>query len=167
VRLEELAVLGRPMGRSTLWPEDSRGRPDPGAMSASWCNGAAGLVPLWLAAHDMLGGDRHLARAMASAWTAYEIPHPATADLCCGLAGRAYALAALHRRTADPAWLDRARHLADRAMAVEQRDFRADSLYKGTVGVALLTEELITPTPAGLPFYEPEGWPGRPPQGQP
>jgi serine/threonine-protein kinase len=50
--------------------------------------------------------------------------------------------------------------LADRAAErIRDRPFRRDSLYKGEVGVALLVEELDGALPAGLPLYEPEGWP--------
>jgi hypothetical protein len=37
-------------------------------------------------------------------------------DLCCGLAGRAYALLALHRASGDDIWLREARALAVRAL---------------------------------------------------
>jgi len=56
-----------------------------------------------------IGGGRSLARLEGG-----EGP----VDLCCGYAGRAYALLELHGRTQDPVWLARARELADRAVRV-------------------------------------------------
>lgn len=101
-------------------------------LRASWCNGAAGHVPLWVLAHALLGDDRfeHLARG--AAWTAYEDRAGAPGDLCCGYAGRAYALLCLHRHLGEPVWLARARALTDRAAAsIEGYAFRRESLYKG------------------------------------
>jgi hypothetical protein len=45
------------------------------------------------------------------------------------------------------------------AVVDRDRPLRRESLYTGDVGVALLLEELSAPTSAGLPLYEPEGWP--------
>ena len=159
-RLAQLAALVRRDGRAASWPPDVRAPSLDNSLAAGWCNGAAGYVPLWTTAHRRLGDNRYLELAIGAAWEAYEGGDVAPGDLCCGLAGRAYALAALHRHTGDERWLIRARRLADRAAErVRDRPFRRDSLYKGEVGVALLIQELHRPTRAGLPLYEPEGWP--------
>lgn len=164
-RLDQLAELGRPRGRAMYWPADSRAPLLTGALSASWCNGSAGYVPLWTAAHTAFGDERYARLAAAAAWGAHEPAgrggdDTAPGDLCCGLAGRAYALAAMHRHTGDAVWLARARALAERAVERVHADpMRRDSLYKGEIGVALLVAELGTERPAGLPLYEPEGWP--------
>jgi serine/threonine-protein kinase len=80
-------------------------------------------------------------------------------SLCCGDAGRAYALLALHRRTGDEAWLPRARTLADRAMAAAGDPASAPpSLYQGPLGVAVLLADLERPEWARMPLFEAEGW---------
>jgi serine/threonine-protein kinase len=159
-RLDQLANLARWAGRTASWPPDAHSPALENTLVASWCNGAAGYVPLWTAAHLVFGDERYLELALAAAWTAYTGGDIAPGDLCCGLAGRAYALATVCRHTGDERWLTRARLLADRAAErIRDRPFRRDSLYKGEVGVALLVEELDGALPAGLPLYEPEGWP--------
>ena len=159
-RLAQLAALGRPVGRAIHWPLDSRTMVTEDALTTSWCNGAAGYVPLWTIAHTLLQDERYLELAAAAAWGAYSGQKTAPGDICCGLAGRAYAVAAMHRHTGDEQWLPRARLLSDRAVEpIRDRPLRRDSLYKGDIGVALLHEELSAPTSAGLPLYEPEGWP--------
>lgn len=159
-RLRELAALAAPLGRGWYWPIAAGPRRVQHGLVASWCNGAAGYVPLWLAAHRSLGEGLFVDLAVGAGWTAYEAP-VSGADLCCGLAGRAYALLALHRHTADGAWLERARELAGRAAAAAgaaPQDW-PDSLYKGTVGVALLAADLEQPERSAMPLFETEDWP--------
>jgi hypothetical protein len=162
-RLAQLARLAIPSGRGLVWPRELGG-PDDGALAATWCNGAAGLVPLWTLAERLLGDGAYLALAEGAAWTAYEGP-PAPGDLCCGLAGRSYALLDLYRHGGAAVWLARARDLAEQAaIAVRQNALRRDSLYKGEIGVAVLLAELARPDEASMPFYGREPWarPARP-----
>ncbi|MFK4038910.1 lanthionine synthetase LanC family protein [Nonomuraea wenchangensis] len=156
--LDQLGALAHPAGRGLLWPVKAGGpRPDP-LLGASWCNGTAGLVPLWWLARELTGERRYEERARGAAWSAYEAPLPGPADLCCGLAGRAYALLAHHARTGDPIWQARARLLAAHAATrVREAAQRPDSLHKGEVGVALLVAELDTPRWARVPLYEGDG----------
>jgi eukaryotic-like serine/threonine-protein kinase len=161
-RLEQLAALGRPAGRGLRWPHEVGAPADDSALGASWCNGAAGHVYLWTLAHRHLGEERYARLAQMAAWTAYEGGSAAPGDLCCGLAGQAYALLCLYRHSREPAWLARARRLADRAAAsIRSGSLRRDSLYKGEVGVALLAADLDLPEHARMPLFETEGWPRR------
>lgn len=154
-RLAELERMALPLGRGLVWPRDA-GPADDGALAATWCNGAAGMIPLWTLAGRMLEADRYMALAEAAAWTAYE-GHPAPGDLCCGLAGRAYGLLNLYRAGADPIWLARARDLAERAVPqVRENALRRDSLYKGEIGVATLLVDLERPDAAAMPLYDRE-----------
>lgn len=155
-RLAQLAAQAQPAGRGLRWPHEP-GAPAPDtALGASWCNGAAGYVGLWTLAERLLGGDgdyRRLARG--AAWAAYEGTHATVGDLCCGLAGRAYALLSLHRHSGEAAWAARARVLAELAAErVRSGALRRDSLYKGEVGVALLAAELEAPADACMPLYD-------------
>jgi serine/threonine-protein kinase len=158
-RLDQLAALATPCGRGLAWPITVGGHRGADGLRASWCNGAAGLVYLWTLAHDQFGDPAYAELATAAGWTAYE--GPATGgDLCCGLAGRAYALLHLYRRGAGELWRERAQDLAGRAAEdIRVHALRRDSLYKGEIGVALLAVDLERPEEARMPFFEIEEWP--------
>ncbi len=156
-RLSELADLARPWGRGLRWRWYAESGGDFGAM-AGWCNGSAGFVFLWTLAGRMLGDPRYLELAEGAAWNAWEDP-VRDASLCCGLAGRAYALLNLHRHVGGPEWLERARDLAERAaVEIARNSESSHSLYKGEVGLAVLAADLAHPADAALPFFEEEGW---------
>ena len=153
-RLNQLAGLAQPVGRGLAWPVSTRGRADPGGMRSTWCNGAAGHLHLWLLAHELLGDPRYLPLAHGAAWTVYEAPSSG-GDLCCGSAGRAYALLRYFRRDGSQIWLDRANQLADHAaQAIRQQHLRKYSLYRGEVGVCLLAADLCAPNEARMPLFE-------------
>ncbi len=152
-RLAELADQAQAQGRSLRWRWYDEGGRDIGTI-AGWCNGSAGFVFLWSLAHRMLGSERYLVLAEGAAWDAWEAPGD-NGTLCCGLAGRAYALLHLHRQDRGGGWLPRARELADRAAAVIERTAGTpDSLYKGALGVAVLAADLARPAGAAFPFFE-------------
>lgn len=157
-RLGQLATLGQWRGRAVYWPSHV-GAPLAGAaLAASWCNGAAGYVPLWTLAAVATGEERFGRLAAAAAWAVYGDDGSAPGDLCCGYAGRAHALAAMYRHTGERDWLAMAGALAERsAERVRAQQMRRDSLYKGEQGVALLVAELTGPVPGGMPLYEPLG----------
>jgi serine/threonine-protein kinase len=161
-RLVQLADCAQPSGRGVCWPWlDSAAEQRGGISMPGWCNGAAGFVHLWTAAHRMFGEERFARLAELAAWEAWE--HPSRLrSLCCGLAGRAYSLLTLFKYTGEPVWLGRAWQLAERAARQRSRGGDAefpDSLYKGEVGVAILAADLASPAEAFMPFFEPEGWP--------
>ncbi|MEO8378050.1 MAG: lanthionine synthetase LanC family protein [Acidobacteriota bacterium] len=150
-RLSDLAGQRIPRGRGAFWPRTvGGGLVD---MMPGWCNGAAGHVFTWTAAHDMFRDGPWLSLAEEAAWSAWEEPLHAS-DLCCGSAGRAYALLDLYRRTGDRAWLARARqlaiHAASNARATSQR---AHALWKGELGVAVLLAQLDCPEEARMPLF--------------
>jgi serine/threonine-protein kinase len=150
-RLGDLADLARPWGRGLRWAWN-----DAGYMSG-WCNGSTGYVFLWTLAHRMLGDGRYASMAEAAAWNAWEAAD-GNASLCCGLAGRAYALLNLYRHGGGAEWLARARELGERAAATAERAETPWSLYKGALGVAVLATDLVRPEAAAMPFFEEEGW---------
>ena len=156
-RLAELADRARPSGRGLHWRWYAESGGDVGTM-AGWCNGSAGFVFLWTLAHQILGDPRYREMAGGAAWNAWEAPDP-HGTLCCGLAGRAYALLNLWKHGGGDEWLTRARDLAAQAALTIERSAEAtDSLYKGEVGVAVLAADLARPEEAVLPFFEEEGW---------
>src|SRR5947209_18367523 len=119
---------------------------------AGWCNDSAGMAHLWTLADRLLDSRRARQLATAAAWHAWEASERLE-SLCCGLAGRAYALLDLYRHGAGAEWLERARTLAERAAAAAgtaavpavsgRRGGAAfeHSLYRGRLGVALLATD--------------------------
>jgi len=150
MRLQELAALAEPDGAGLHWPVECGGS----SFLEGWCNGSAGYTLLWALAHNVLGESRFgefAERAAISAWNS-EI---AAGTLCCGQSGIGYALLAAHRLTGSQQWLHRARVCARRAAGDKSPDFLPDALYKGAVGVVLLTEEVKAPRSAAMPLFEP------------
>jgi predicted Ser/Thr protein kinase len=151
-RIHDFKQLRTQKGRGAYWRRTSDG-PALDAMPG-WCNGSAGQVFLWTLAHRLLGDDECLDLAVLSAWHTWEEPCM-TADLCCGSAGRAYALLNLYKQTGATEWLSRARQLANHAAsAAHQNPQRANSLWKGELGVAVLIADLASPENAAMPFFE-------------
>jgi serine/threonine-protein kinase len=121
---------------------------------SGWCNGAAGYVFLWTLAHRLFGDARWLELAELAAWQSWDEPR-FTADLCCGTAGRAYALLNLYKHTGATEWLSRARQLATHAAAAAvETSHRKYALWKGELGVATLIADLEAPEHAAMPFFE-------------
>jgi eukaryotic-like serine/threonine-protein kinase len=157
-RLDELGACARPWGRGLRWRwHGGESRWGLGSMPG-WCNGSAGYVFLWTLAHRILGDPAYAALAEGAAWNAWEEPSR-NASLCCGLAGRAYALLNLHKHGGGTDWLARARDLAERAARETSRPSDPPhSLYKGELGVAVLAADLARPEAAAMSFFEEEGW---------
>ena len=156
-RLAELAALARPSGRGLVWPWMLAGDGARATMPG-WCNGSAGYVFLWTLAADALGRRDLLDLAVGAAWDAWDAPDTA-ASLCCGLAGRGYALLNLYRATGETVWLTRARHLAERGAARGGfEESHRHSLWKGDMGLAALAADLERPEQAAMPFFEPMGY---------
>lgn len=160
-RLQQLAELAEPIVRGARWKWTLE-RPGPGipfSYMSGWCNGSAGYVHLWTTAHQWFEEEKFLNLARSAAWNVWEQPQQVD-NLCCGLAGRSYALINLFKFTGEPAWLERARVLAESAAAADPTpDMPAYSLYKGKVGVAVLAADLEQVEGAAMPFFGEEGWP--------
>ncbi|HEV2854964.1 MAG TPA: lanthionine synthetase LanC family protein [Thermoanaerobaculia bacterium] len=157
-RLRELGGCARPRGRGLCWPWYGENGEDHGVMSG-WCNGSAGFVFLWTLACRQLGDPDFQALAQGAAWNAWEDPS-GPANLCCGLAGRAYALLNLYKHGGGEEWLARARDLAERAaLTFEQGGAETPhGLFWGEAGVAALAADLARPEGAAFPCFEEEGW---------
>jgi serine/threonine protein kinase len=160
-RLAQLHESAQSWQRGLRWPWNARGRrwQDKAPTMSGWCNGSAGMVHLWTLAHRLLGEPRYMELASSAAWNAWEAQDRFGGSLCCGLAGRAYGLLNLYRNSGEGIWLDRARELANRAAAEIQTSTESrDSLYKGSVGVAVLVSDLHRPETSAMPFFDEEGW---------
>lgn len=150
-RIADLATLKIPKGRGAQWPRVTAS--DPSDRLAGWCHGTAGYTFLWLLAHDVLGGDEYLKLAELAAWNTWE-ELPNMSDLCCGTAGRAYALLDFYRHTGDRAWIGRATTLANHAARHADHSMRRHTLWKGDLGIAVLITDLESPETAAMPLFE-------------
>ena len=162
-RLGQLAACAEPdgSGRGLRWPRraPAGGRPREADYLPGWCHGSAGFVFLWALAHRLLREERCRTLAEGAAHNAREDPDRVV-NLCCGLAGRSYALLHWYKHTGEQDWLAAARRLAlAAATRQEATDFPDHSLYKGRLGIALLAADLNHSEGACLPLFEGEGWP--------
>jgi serine/threonine-protein kinase len=157
--LDELDSLAVADGRARRWPwlERRDGRLLRNGSMTGWCNGSAGFVLLYLAAHRVLGRQVDLARAHAAAWDVSTRP-AGSFDLCCGATGGAYALLAMARATGERRWVTRARALADYAFhhrdAAPKEALQSGNLFRGQAGLMLLLAELDDPGTATFPLIE-------------
>lgn len=167
-RLEQLAACAEPSGRGLQWNWYLRTgtvSAAPAGVMPGWCNGSAGYVFLWTEAHKACAEKRFLDLAEGAAWYAWDTPQQ-IGNLCCGMAGQAYALLNFSRYTDDPVWLTRARDMAIRAADAAAKssaltgyaalELRPESLYKGDVGIAVLAADLDSPEHAYMPLFERE-----------
>lgn len=152
--LDALAQYAQPFGRGLRWPRKLPS--DTPEYVASWCNGAAGFVHLWCAAHQALGKHMYHTLAEAAAWSTWDASEPGL-DLCCGSAGRAYALLAYSEMSGDEQWRKRAATLARLSVRQSQsaQFMREIGLYKGPIGLLALCAELRSGH-ASMPFFGPE-----------
>jgi eukaryotic-like serine/threonine-protein kinase len=151
-RLHEHAALKTLNGRGAFWRITVGGPAH--VMMPGWCNGSAGHVFLYTLAHRLLGDEQWLQLAELSAYDTWDQAR-GISNLCCGTAGRAYALLNLYKHTGATQWLSRARQLANHAAATaEETAQRHNSLWKGELGAAVLISDLTSPENARMPFFE-------------
>lgn len=154
-QLDELAALRQEHGRGVRWPIRIRQDDEShsGNYMESWCHGSPGHVHLWTTAYRVLGATRYLELAERAAWTTWEAEAP-IGSLCCGYAGRSYALLDLFKHTGDRHWVFRATELASRAVEVCTREPQFEySLFKGSLGAAVLSQDLEEPERALFPLF--------------
>lgn len=155
IYLRALAAQAEAAGEGLRW-RWMTGRPGGKEFMPGWCNGSAGLVHLWTLAERSFAGAEYGELARRAALNACEEPS-ISGDLCCGAAGRSYAMLNLYRQTGDAIWLQRAHDLANKAVtSIQQWSLQRDSLYKGEVGVALLIAELERPELSCMPLFDME-----------
>jgi len=166
-RLDQLARLADHSGRRARWKWRIRGNhlQQGGAYMPGWCNGSEGFVHLWTLAHQMLRMEECGTLAEKAGFDTWE-SEGHIGNVCCGFAGQAYALLNLYEHTGDKAWLHRAQAQAQRAARsilqmpaggdANELALRAESLFKGELGVAVLAAELERPEFAAMPFFESE-----------
>jgi len=150
-RLDDFASFQRAHRRGAYWPVAADARGD--AMKSTWCNGSAGLVFLFTHAYRTFGDERWLELAELCAWTTWDEPR-GPAHLCCGTAGRGYALLNFYKHTGARSWLSRARQMANHAAGCAASGGQESSLWRGSLGIAVLIADLSSPENARMPFFE-------------
>lgn len=136
----------------TVGPLAHRGR-----IRTRWCHGAPGMITSLasLAAVDE-AFTTLLLEAGELTWRAG--PLAGGHGLCHGTAGNGLALPALHARTGDALWLDRARRFAVHALVQvergrERHGFGRHSLWTGDLGVAVMAASCLVERP-GMPSLD-------------
>jgi serine/threonine-protein kinase len=146
--LERYAGSGVRHGRGVSWPVSVQ---DESAYMNSWCNGAPGLVHLWALAYRLTENPLYLETARKTAAYAADQPDHRIAHLCCGAAGAAYGLLALHRVDPGGDWLAQAEKQAALCLeGVLEPEWHL-SLYKGEAGRTSLMLDLAYPSEARQP----------------
>jgi hypothetical protein len=162
-RLAELAADGEETADVLAWHVDGGANWPPTAEPESWeqvrvqwCHGAPGMATslVVLPAGERI--DALLRAAGELTWRAG--PLRKGHGLCHGTAGNGLAFLALHRRTGEEVWLERARafamHALDQYESALAREGRGRfSLFTGDVGLALYLWQCICEEP-GVPLLD-------------
>ena len=157
---EPLPVRSAPAPLPRLQPWRNRGGAGPAGLgweSRVGCDDDARLVQRKCRVRRALhaGTQRRISKRIRfstwrspAAWNVWEAGN-GNGSLCCGEAGRAYALLTLGRHMHnDSAWLTRSAILADRAATViPDPGERPRGLFRGRIGVALLAADWRTSRP--------------------
>ncbi len=138
--LEE-GLINWPTAADPYWAEQFTTR-------VQWCHGAPGLITNLATLPRDDRTDELLAAAGDLTWRAG--PLAKGAGLCHGTAGNGCAFLALHARTGDELWLDRARAFAVHALEQVEASGPRHSLWTGNIGVGLYLRDCL------------EGWQGMP-----
>jgi hypothetical protein len=116
------------------------------AILVQWCHGAPGMILGLSRLPPAEEVDALLVAGAELTWRAG--PLAKGPGLCHGTAGNGYAFLAMHARTGDPRWLERARRFAMHALAQAHSAAREHgrgrySLWTGDLGVALFLQDCI------------------------
>jgi hypothetical protein len=126
--VREEGLANWPTAADPYWAEDF-------PIRVQWCHGAPGMITSLASLPRSEQLDALLAEAGELVWRAG--PLRKGAGLCHGTAGNGCAFLALHQRTGEERWQERARAFAMHAIEQVERGEPAFSLWTGDVGVAL------------------------------
>lgn len=139
--LREDGLVNWPTAADSYWAEQFPTR-------VQWCHGAPGLVTSLADLPPGEPADELLRAAGELVWQAG--PLRKGPGLCHGTVGNGCAFLALHRRTGEQLWLDRARAFAVHAVEQVERADPLHSLWTGGIGVAFYLRACL------------DGWQGMP-----
>ena len=113
----------------------------PTKMPTSWCNGAAGLLLLWVEAYQQTHDLLFLQQAKTTG--RFLLEHQNTNfDLCCGLGGAAYSLLLLEKLEPGVGWIEEASRLC--VEAVQQGGGAwPNGLFRGYPGLVCLALDIL------------------------
>jgi hypothetical protein len=139
---ETAATLALRDGRLVNWPTAAdRYWAEQFTTRVQWCHGAPGLITSLAGLPREEATDALFDAAGELVWRAG--PLRKGAGLCHGTAGNGCAFLALHARTGDERWLDRARAFATHALEQVGRADPRYSLWTGDIGVALYLSDCL------------------------
>jgi hypothetical protein len=157
--VETLRATAMLEGDAANWPPSIEAPGSgPHKILVQWCHGAPGIVTALapFPAGRSAELDDLLIRAGNTVWRAG--PLSKGGGLCHGTAGNGCALLALHQRTGDAIWLERARSFAMHAIdqserAREQFGQRRYTLWTGDPGLAIYLWQCLSET-SGVPMLD-------------
>lgn len=150
-RMEELIGCAVEDNNSIYWPHSLSNKMG----WHGWCNGSAGHVFLWLLCYQYFKDEKFLqiAEGLSNHFNAQ--PHGNNCNLCCGMAGQAYAMLALYKVTGDTRHLETVQGIKRMLLRnLSSSQLRNNSLYKGEVGLGVLFSESENPAFALMPLFE-------------
>jgi serine/threonine-protein kinase len=154
-KLDALIALKIPYGRGSCIPWQGVEQKSFNTMSG-WCNGSSGMAMLLCEVVKITEKKSYLEVAKKFVFHCWE-DGSSVANLCCGLAGRAYALAYYSEVSGESIWHRRALLLLNRAIEevqqIDTEEMPKHSLYKGQLGVALATLEIEEQSGYSMPFF--------------
>jgi hypothetical protein len=139
--VREDGLVNWPTAADRYWAEQFSTR-------VQWCHGAPGLITSLAGLPRDEATDALLTEAGELIWRAG--PLRKGSGLCHGTAGNGCAFLALHARTGERRWLDRARAFAVHALEQVERSQSRYSLWTGDIGVAFFLRGCL------------DGWHGMP-----
>jgi len=158
MQLDKLIALTIPYGSGICIPWRSEEQQNFHTISG-WCNGSAGIAMLLCDVVKITQERKYLPIIEKFIWHCWE-DNTTAPNLCCGLSGRAYALAYYGHLSKNPIWQTRAQYLADKAIesnyTVNPEDMPTHSLYKGQLGIALMALEIASTSQISMPFFASE-----------
>jgi serine/threonine-protein kinase len=150
-RVEELEKFFPLNGQSAKWPLSISDN----SFWTGWCNGSAGHIFLWSLLYKSFNEEKYLSIAIRTANTLRTDTDNRINNLCCGMAGEAYAFLNLYRLSKEKQWLVTAQQIARKIMSqISLPALRSNSLYKGDPGLALLFCEIEVPERSQMPMFE-------------
>lgn len=150
-RVEQLQRCGIENNTMISWPVTvTETRPWMG-----WCNGSAGHIFLWSLLYRHFKDEKYLDIADRAAQHMLHDTDTGIYNLCCGMAGQAYALLSLYNVTGEKKYLQNTIELKQRILnTISIPSDRVNSLYKSIPGAAVLFCELEKPSLARMPLFE-------------
>lgn len=137
--LEALAIRAEITPRGVGWPICDAAIPVPAnGVAESWCNGAAGFVPLWSLAYKTYRADVFRQLAVKTASFIAGSTAGAKRNLCCGWAGHLCAYAEAHALDGSDVWTNSMAPVAQYLRESRpEMHLQTHGLLKGEAGVLL------------------------------